>query len=424
MPSPKKEKAFVHSEDWLAVWLATATIILVLAGFRPQMPVLRWSDGLGPVLSAGNLFRVVILCAEYLVLSAIGVRLLGGNLRAFVVGFPLIYVLACLSQIVAGNSRIEYLGLEYVIFALIFGLVIGNTIGLPSWLREAVRTEYYIKIGLVLFGAGILFQEVLQAGLFGLLQATLVIVVVWYSCYYVAKKLRVDDEFAVLLSTAVSICGVSAAIAACGAIQGDRRKLSYVTSLVLIVAVPMLIVMPWMVRHFAIPDLVGGAWIGGTIDTSGAVVAAGGLISEAAMKTSIIVKFSQNALIGVAAFILSLWWTFKGNSTVAERPTAAVIWERFPKFVIGFMAASLVFSFVLSPALVSETRATLTSMRTIWFALAFTSIGLETRFTHLFGMEGGRPAAAFLVGQAVNVAWTLLVAYLLFGGVLFSVPGI
>lgn len=424
MSSSDKESGSVRSEDWLTVWLAFAAIILVLAGFRPQMPVVRWSDGLGQVFGSANIFRVIVLCADYLVLSAIGVRLLGGNLRAFIVGFPFVYVLALLSQVVAGNSRVEYFGLEYVIFALTFGLIIGNSVGLPSWLREAVRTEYYIKIGLVMFGAGILFQEVLQAGLFGLAQALLVILVVWYSCYYVAQKLRVDDEFAVLLSTAVSICGVSAAIAACGAIQGDRRKLSYVTSLVLIVAVPMMIVMPWVVKHFAIPDLVGGAWIGGTIDTSGAVVAAGGLVSEAAMKTSVIVKFSQNALIGVAAFMLSVWWTVKGRSSAAERPTAAVIWERFPKFVLGFMAASLVFSFVLSPALVAETKSTLTAMRTIWFALAFTCIGLETRFTHLFGMDGGRPAIAFLVGQAVNVVWTLLVAYLLFGGVLFSVPGL
>ena len=424
MSSLEKRPGVFRSEDWLTVWLAMAAIVLVLAGFKPQMPVVRWTDGLGEVFSAANMFRVIVLGADYLVLSAIGIRLLGGNLRAFAVGFPFVYLLAWLSQIVAGNSRVEYLGLEYVIFALMFGLAIGNSVGLPSWLREAVRTEYYIKIGLVMFGAGILFQEVLQAGLFGLVQAVLVIFVVWYSCYYVAKKLRVDDEFAVLLSTAVSICGVSAAIAACGAIQGDRRKLSYVTSLVLIVAVPMMIIMPWIVKHFEIPDLVGGAWIGGTIDTSGAVVAAGGLVSDAALKASVIVKFSQNALIGVAAFMLSVWWTMKGRSSSAERPTAAVIWERFPKFVLGFMAASLVFSFVLSSSLVAETKSTLTSMRTMWFALAFTCIGLETRFTHLFGMDGGRPAIAFLAGQAVNVAWTLLVSYLLFGGLLFSVPGL
>lgn len=422
MSSPDKKSGLVRSEDWLTVWLGLAAIILVLVGLRPQMPELRWTADLGQVFGAESIFRAIVLCAEYLVLSAAGVALLGGNVRGFIVGFPFIFTLAWLSQVVAGNSGVTSLGLEYVIFGFLFGLAIGNTAGVPSWLREAVRTEYYIKIGLVIFGAGILFEEVLQAGLLGLAQAILVIFVVWYTCYYVAKKLRVDDEFAVLLASAVSICGVSAAIAACGAIQGDRKKLSYVTSLVLIVAVPMLIIMPWIVKRFGIPDLVGGAWIGGTIDTSGAVVAAGGLISEAAMKASVIVKFSQNALIGVAAFMLSIWWSFKGRAGTADRPTARVIWERFPKFVLGFMAASLIFSFALSATLVAETKPVLAAMRTIWFAMAFVCIGMETRFTQLFRMDGGRPAVAFLVAQLVNVVWTLLVAYLLFGGVLFPVP--
>lgn len=376
----------------------------------------------GRIFRIENLVRMIGVGLGYLILSAIGIVLMGGNTQSFIKGFPAVYLMAWLAQVVAGNSTVEFWGLEFVIFALTFGLVVGNSIGVPAWLKEAVKTDYFIKIGLVIFGAGILFEEVLQAGLFGLAQAFLVIVVVWYSCYYVSKKLRVDDEFAVLLSTAVSICGVSAAIAACGAIQGDRRKLSYVTSLVLIVAVPMLVLMPWIVRRFEIPDLVGGAWIGGTIDTSGAVVAAGGLVSEAAMKASVIVKFSQNALIGLAAFILSMWWTLKPDQRKVERPTARIIWQRFPKFVLGFMAASLIFSFVLDPSLVAQTRGTLTSLRTIWFALAFTCIGLETRFTYLFGMDGGRPAIAFLVAQAVNIAWTLILAYLLFGGVLFSVP--
>jgi uncharacterized membrane protein YadS len=234
--------------------------------------------------------------------------------------------------------------------------------------------------------------------------------------------MRVDDEFAVMLSTAVSICGVSAAIAACGAIQGDKKKLSYVTSLVLIVAVPMMVLMPWAVKAFGIPDIVGGAWLGGTLDTSGSVVAAGALISEPAMKTGVIVKFSQNVLIGVAAFLLSVWWTFKKGKETGQRPSAAVIWERFPKFVLGFLVASFVFSFVLDAATVAPTKGLLGGLRTMWFALAFTCIGLETRFTELVSMEGGRPAGAFLVAQAFNVVWTLLLAYLLFGGVLFAVP--
>ena len=86
----------------------------------------------------------------------------------------------------------------------------------------------------------------------------LVVFVVWYSCFWLARKLKVDDEFAAMLSTAVSICGVSAAIAACGAIKGDKKKLSYVTSLVLIVAVPMMIAMPWIAKSTGMNDLVAG----------------------------------------------------------------------------------------------------------------------------------------------------------------------
>ena len=112
-------------------------------------------------------------------------------------------------------------------------------VGRTDWLRDAVRTEYFIKTGLVIMGATILFAEVLQAGALGLVQAVGVVTVVWYVSFWIAKRFRVDDEFAVILSSAVSICGVSAAIAACGAIEGDRRKLSYVTSVVLIVALLM-----------------------------------------------------------------------------------------------------------------------------------------------------------------------------------------
>jgi uncharacterized membrane protein YadS len=244
-----------------------------------------------------------------------------------------------------------------------------------------------------------------------------------------ARKLRVDDDFAAMLSSSVAICGVSAAIATCGAIQGDKKKLSYVTSLVLICAVPMMIVMPWIVKAFNMNDIVAGAWLGGTLDTSASVVAAGALISDAAMKTGVIVKFSQNALIGVAAFILVVWWTYKetataGASTRGQKPSAGIIWERFPKFVLGFLIASALFSFFLPQPLVDGTKSALGELRVWWFALAFVCIGLETRFVDLATMEGGRPALAFLAAQAVNIFWTLLLAYLIFGGMIFPVPDI
>jgi uncharacterized integral membrane protein (TIGR00698 family) len=341
------------------------------------------------------------------------------------VGFPVVFILAFLARVIAGNGFFVDYGVEYVIFALLLGLLISNTIGTPAWLRPSVQTEYFIKTGLVILGAGLLFMEVIQAGVLGILQAVLVVLVVWYVCFWMARKLRVDDDFAAMLSSSVAICGVSAAIATCGAIQGDKKKLSYVTSLVLIVAVPMMIVMPWIAKAFHFPDMVAGAWLGGTLDTSASVVAAGALISDVAMKTGVIVKFSQNALIGVAAFILVVWWTYKaGAQSKGQQPNAGIIWERFPKFVLGFLVASALFSFFLPAPLVEGTRSVLSELRTWWFALAFVCIGLETKFVDLATMEGGRPAVAFLGAQAVNIVWTLLLAYLLFGGVIFPLPDI
>ena len=371
-----------------------------------------------------NISKVIYIGIAYLLISSVGIILLGRAIGKYIAGFPIVFALAWLSRFLAGNAMPSDWGIEYVIFALIVGLAISNTVGIPEWLKEAVQTEYYIKTGLVILGAGLLFFEIVQAGALGIIQALLVVFVVWYSCFWLSRKLKVDDEFAVMLSSAVSICGVSAAIATCGAIEGDKKKLSYVTSLVLICAVPMMVLMPWAVKAFGIPEIVGGAWLGGTLDTSGSVVAAGALISEAAMKTGVIVKFSQNALIGVAAFILSIWWTFKAGAAAGEKPTARVIWDRFPKFVLGFIVASFVFSFVLNLDMVSDTKKAFGELRTWWFALAFVSIGLETRFLDMAKMEGGRPAMAFLLAQTFNVIWTLLLAYLLFGGVIFSVPDI
>jgi uncharacterized membrane protein YadS len=425
---PPQRLRWWRNEDWLAVVIGGIVVCAVLLGFRPSVPGLKWAapSDLPSVLSLKNLTATGILAALLLVLSLPAIVLLGGRAGRFAAGFVLVFGLAWLSQLVAGQSHVRGLGLEYVLFALGFGLLLNHLIPLPAWVREAVRTEFFIKTGLVILGSGILFKQLLQAGALGLVQAALVVAVVWYVAFWIARRFRVDDELGVMLSSAVAICGVSAAIATCGAIQGDRKKLSYVTSLVLIVAVPMMVLMPWIVRSAGMPDVVAGAWLGGTLDTSGSVVAAGNLISESAMKAGVIVKFSQNVLIGVAAFALSIWWAMRsqGNDPNAERVTARVIWDRFPKFVLGFMAVSLVFSFLLAPETASAAKPALDGFRNFWFAMAFVSIGLETHFGDLVKMEGGRPALAFTLAQAFNVIWTLLLAWLLFGGVLFAAPDV
>ena len=417
----------LRSEDWVSVWMGAAIIALVLVGVRPEAAGLSCGDGIGGLFAPGRLATTVGIGAALLVLCIAGVRLMEGSAHRFAVGFAALFGLAWAARAVACDSALSDRGVNYAITSLALGLFISNVLRVPEWLRSAMRTEYYIKAGLVILGSSVLFGRVLEAGMYGMVQAAAVIAVIWYLCFWVARKLRVDEEFSAMMATAVSICGVSAAIAACGAISGDRKKLSYVTSLVLVVAAPMMILMPLAVDWLDLSDIVGGAWIGGTIDTTGAVVVAGESIGDSATNAATIVKLSQNALLGVAAFGLSVWWTVRGGAggaDNADRPevSASVIWERFPKFVLGFLATSLLFSFVLTDGMVDATTSVLKGLRTWLFAVAFVCIGLETRLRDLLSMDGGRPAAAFVIAQAANVAWTLLLAWVLFGGSIFAVP--
>jgi uncharacterized integral membrane protein (TIGR00698 family) len=392
------------SEDWLSVLVGAALIALVLAGSRLTDPM-----------------RVALLV---LIPVTAGAAVLGARLPRFLPGALLVSALAWLAQAVAALPAVSAWSLEYVVFALAIGLIVKHTVPVPEWLREAVRTEYYIKTGLVVLGAGILVDDIARAGLLGIAQALVVVLSVWAFAFWLARRLRVDDEFATMLASAVSICGVSAAIATCGAIQGDRKKLSYVTSLVLVVAMPMMVVMPWIAKAIGMPDVVAGAWLGGTLDTSAAVVAGGELISDAARDAAVVVKLSQNALIGVAAFLLTVWWTLKRKAASGQdaqpQTSLAVIWERFPKFVFGFLVASIVFSWFVGDTTVADTRGPLNAIRTTLFAMAFVSIGLETSLGSLVTTDEGRPAIAFLGGQAFNILVTFAAAYVFFGGFPFA----
>lgn len=426
LPSPIRQRSWWSSEDWVSVWIGTISLILIVMGYNPVTKSLKWSSwsDASNILSSESLMGWGAVAVVVWLISSIGVFIMRDSIPKYTLAFPVVFALALCAQFFAGNSTISTWGLESVIFALVLGLSISNTIGTPDWLMAGVRTEYFIKTGLILMGATILFGEILQAGALGILQSVLVVLVVWYFSFWLSKKLRLDDEFATMLATAVSICGVSAAIAACGAIDGDRRKLSYVTSIVLIVAVPMIVIQPWLIKYFNIPDVVAGAWLGGTLDTTGSVVAAGGLISETATKVGTIVKFSQNVLLGIAAFLLSLWWSARSKDGEKKGSTIGIIWSRFPKFVLGFVGASLLFSFALEANVVKSAKPVITMLRNVWFALAFVSIGLETKFTDLLRMDEGRPFWSFLGAQAFNVVWTLILAWLVFGGLIFSVPNI
>ena len=164
-----KTPAWWQQEDWMAVWLGGFFLVAVLLGLRLPLPAFKWSDSasLGTIASSGVLGQLALICGIYLATSLPGAVALGAKAGRYVTGFPFVFVLAWLAQVAAGNATANYWGIEYVIFALILGLFVSNVIGRPAWLQEAVRTEYYIKTGLVIMGATILFQEIMTAGALG-----------------------------------------------------------------------------------------------------------------------------------------------------------------------------------------------------------------------------------------------------------------
>jgi uncharacterized integral membrane protein (TIGR00698 family) len=413
-------KRFTLPEDWSIVVTGFLIIALVIFGFPLISPTYGWKSTSELTENIFTSYNLKVALHLFICLFALAIILAffsGKPVKPVLKGFPAVYLLTTFALILAGNATLKNWNLEAVIFSLLIGLLIRNFFTVPEWLKASLSTEAYVKIGLVLLGTSVIFGDILKAGSLGLIQALIVVVSVWYFAYWIAKRLGVDEEMSLMISSAVSICGVSAAIATAGAIKGDSKKLSYVISIVLITAIPMIIFMPMLANLLGLPEAVAGAWIGGTIDTSGAVIASGTLVGEEALKISTIVKFSQNVLLGLAAFAISIYWSYKEKSTETGekvKPNVGVIWERFPKFVIGFIAASLLFSFFIDADTNNAVKGHLKALQGVWFALAFTSIGLETDFRELFKGQGKKPLYAFLIAQLFNIIVTLLVALLLF----------
>jgi len=415
-----------RSEDWWAVWLGFALIGLSSAYLLLWVPkVDKWSLNPSTAIGISDIPYIVAFWLFLLLVTSIPVVFMKNSLKKYLVGFPIIFALSLASLFIASQEYINYLGLEYVLWALLIGLFISNTIELPEWLKASIKTEMFIKIGLVLLGVEILFGTLLAAGAFGLFEITVGLFAVWYFCYYLAVKLGLSKSFAAIMASATSICGVSAAIAAGGAVKGDPKEISYTVSLVLLFSIPLLVIMPFIARVTGIPDAVAGAWIGGTIDTTPAVVAAGALLSDKAMKVASIIKMSQNVLIGITAFILAAYWTLKVEEKRDEKPRPIEIWYRFPKFVLGFIIASVISSFLLIPTLGSQANTIINQTKVVrswFFAMAFVCVGLNTNFKDFVKIGRGKPLFVFAAATFLDIVLSLISAYIFFGGVLFPSP--
>ncbi len=404
----KKFFSQFQGEDWVIV-LAGTIIIALAVLFPSMMPTMpKVLSAKADWVNAGSMYVLITL------ITLLSNVLLNRPVKGVTLSLFVVFGLAVAAQLIAEIPSIKSLGLEVVLFSVLIGLIISNVFRVPDWLKPAIQSEFYIKIGIICLGSTILFGDVLKSGAYGLIQSLIVVFTVWNFTFWLGKKMGVDRELRTMLSSAVSICGVSAAIATCGVIKGDNKKLSSVISLVLVCAIPMMYIMPPVCHWMGLSEEVSGAWLGGTIDTTGAVAASGTMLGEVAAQTAIIVKSSQNVLLGVAAFFISLIWTYKGKGA-RRKPTAGVIWDRFPKFVVGFIVASLVFSFCFAPEVAKSVGKVTKSMTNTLFGVAFVCIGLETRFSEIFAKENRKQMYVFLIAQGFNIIVTLVVAYVMFG---------
>jgi uncharacterized integral membrane protein (TIGR00698 family) len=318
----------------------------------------------------------------------------------------------------AGVSK----AVEYPIYAIVLGLLANGVLaalGVRDRMRGAFRTEFFIKTGLVLLGASINLAVIVSAAGPAIVQSICLITLVFLFTWWLGGVAGLDDKLRALLAAAVSICGVSAAIAAAGAVEAKKEQLAYAASLVVLFAIPMIFIQPWLAGVLGLPQAVAGAWIGGNIDTTAAVTAAGTIVGEQALQMATIVKVTQNALMGFVAVLLTLYFVMRiekgGNGA---RPGVGEIWRRFPKFVLGFIAASIIATWWLTTVPADQGKATIAIVNTLrtWFLiLAFVSIGLELRVAHV-REAGWKPIGVFAAATVVNLTLALALATILFSG--------
>lgn len=425
--------ALWKKEDWWACWVGGTVLLLALFKVLPRTAAWKtWTEPLAFLPRGWMLdewiFAYFMQFFIVLILTSIGLAVMRGihHIRFHPFGLAFIFCLVIVAYWLGNWKVFKDWGLEVVLWALFLGLFVSNVFKVPKWVKGSVNTEFYIKCGLVMLGAEILFSIIIKGGLIGMGQAIAVVLAVWYVTYWIGRRFGLIQSFSGILATGVAICGVSAAIAAGGALKGDPKHVAYTISWVLIIAMPMMIGMPMFAKAIGMKEVVAGAWFGGTIDTTAAVIAAGELLGKTAMTVAALVKMAQNVLIGFAAFLLACWAAFFLERVPgAKRPPFIEIWYRFPKFIVGFIVASAVFS-ILEPALTETVMKAILGVtapwRVQWFVLAFVCIGLDTRFMELVKVGGGKPAVVFCLGQLFNILWTLLICYLLWGGIFFEPP--
>jgi len=422
----------VKKEDWWAVWiglfLVVSAIIFWLSGnsikyISAKIP--KWTNINALFSSLGNsIGSIILLFVVFLILFSIANLFLHYKFSDFLPSFIVLFILSVLINTFSAWGVSQKYNLESPLVALALGLIVSNVFSIPKWFESALRTELYVKVGIVLLGATLPFTLIIKAGPVAFLQATFIAVSTFLVIYFVATKLLgLDKRFAATLGAGGSICGVSASIAVGGAIKAKKEEVSVSISLVVIWAVFMIFILSAVIKILGIPAGQAGAWIGTSEFADAAGITAASTFGDKAITTFTLMKVvGRDMFIGIWCLILSIIsitkWEKREDGT---KVNASEIWYRFPKFVLGFFIASALLTVLISS--VSPSAATVINtdviapikdIRTWAFTFCFLSIGLTTRFKQLTSI-GWKPFVAFSAGAVVNVILGYLMSILVLG---------
>jgi uncharacterized integral membrane protein (TIGR00698 family) len=430
-------------EDWWAIWLGIG-IVLAAYGFFASGSSIKWiavTPAKWSTLSqlgthfADNYQRYFAQFALWIVTFSIALSAMGRKIADFLPSFVLLYLLSIVIFAIGQWDQANHYNLEPPLVALALGLVISNLIGLPRWLDSGFRVEFYIKTGIVLLGATLPFTLIVWAGPVAILQASAVSIATFLVIFWTARALGLDNQLAATLGAGGAVCGVSASIAIAGAVGAKKEEASVAITMVILWAIVMIFVLPFVCSALHLHAGVAGAWIGTSEFADAAGLAAaqtyGGLADHGAVAgTSDQALFAftlmkvvgRDVWIGIWAFVLAIIATTRWEArTTGSKPDAAQIWWRFPKFVIGFLIASLFvtaitsgismadYNKIVSPSLVAPIK----DLRTWAFIFCFLSIGLTTRFREL-AHAGSKPFLAFSTGVVVNVVLGFILSAFVF----------
>ena len=431
-------------EDWWAIWIGLAILavgcaLYVGGGSLRWVAVVpaRWSSPAQVAADvSANWLRYLAQFAFWLAAFSVALSALGFKTREFVPAFAFLYVLSFVVFVAGQWDKASIYNLEAPLLALLLGLLISNLIGLPRWLDAGFRVEFYVKTGVVLLGATVPFSLIILAGPVAILQASIVSIVTFLVIFFAAVKFGLDRRLAATLAAGGAVCGVSAAIAIAAAVGARKEDAPIAITTVIGWAIVMIFVLPFASRLMHLPAGVAGAWIGTSefADAAGfaAAEAYGGLVGkvdgitgapeQTTLAFTLMKVVGRDVWIGIWAFVLSLVATTSWDERApGAGPDAGEIWRRFPKFVIGFLIASIVvslftandsfaqFNKVSTPALIGPIK----DLRTWTFIFCFLSIGLTTRFRDL-ASAGRKPLAAFSLGVVVNVGLGLFLSAYVF----------